>query len=121
MKKIKVWGSIMMMSIMMIDLAGHCFVMGGDIKREKKEREQQYRDIEPLVHYVGALIGGYAFVQDERWTLSVYDQSDHVNRFYGKKAEGQTAAGQGDADGQAYTLADREIVEQLDHTREERS
>ena len=96
MKKIKVWGSIMMMSIMMIDLAGHCFAMGGDIKREKKEREQQYRDIEPLVHYVGALIGGYVFVQDAGWPLSMYDQSDDVMSSYAKMAEEQSAAEGGD-------------------------
>ena len=121
MAKIKFWCIMAMASIMVIDLTGHCITVRRKLLRKREEKEERYRDIEPLVHYVGALIGGYAFVQDERWTLSVYDQSDHVNRFYGKKAEGQTAAGQGDADGQAYTLADREIVEQLDHTREERS
>ena len=95
-KKIKVWGSIMMMSIMMIDLAGHCFMMGGDIKREKKEREQQYRDIEPLVHYVGALLGGYVFLQDGEWPLYRYDQSGNISTYRTEKDGAKKMDGDGD-------------------------
>lgn len=82
-----------MASIMVIDLTGHCIAVRRDLLRKRGEKEEQYRDIEPLVHYVGALIGGYVFVQDAEWPLSMYDHSDDVIRSYAKMAEGQSAAG----------------------------
>lgn len=96
MAKIKFWCIMAMFSIMVIDLTGHCIAVRRDLFRKRGEKEEQYKDIEPLVHYVGALIGGYVFVQDEGWPLSIYDQSDDVKRAYEKMVEGKNVTGDGD-------------------------
>ncbi len=96
MAKIKFWCIMAMLSIMVIDLTGHCITVRRDLLHKREEKEERYRDIEPLVHYVGALIGGYVFVQDAGWPLSMYDQSDDVMSSYAKMAEEQSAAEGGD-------------------------
>ena len=60
---------------MSLDLAGHSFCAYCEHIRKTKEKMEQCRAVQPLIHYAGAIIGGYVFPQDKDEYLTIYDQS----------------------------------------------
>lgn len=78
-EKIKYRCILAMLCIMAVDVMGHCFAAHREKLRTEEEQREQYRDIEPLVHYAGAVLGGYVFLPDKDDWLSVYDQSYYLN------------------------------------------
>lgn len=65
MTKLKFKCALIMGSIMLLDLAGHNFIAYCEHIRKMKKKMEQCMEVQPLIHYVGAIIGGYIFPQDD--------------------------------------------------------
>ena len=57
MRKLRFWSALVMGSIMSLDLAGHSFIAYCEHIRKTKEKMEQCRAVQPLIHYAGAIIG----------------------------------------------------------------
>ena len=82
MTKLKFKCALIMGSIMLLDLAGHSFIAYHEHIRKTKEKMEQCREVQPLIHYAGAIIGGYVFPQEKDEYLTIYDQSLFTESYY---------------------------------------
>ena len=82
MTKLKFKYALIMGSIMLLDLAGHSFIAYHEHIRKTKEKMEQCREVQPLIHYAGAIIGGYVFPQEKDEYLTIYDQSLFTESYY---------------------------------------
>ncbi len=112
MRKLRFWSALVMGSIMSLDLAGHSFIAYCEHIRKTKEKMEQCRAVQPLIHYAGAIIGGYVFPQDKDEYLTIYDQSFSIKSHYATQKDKNN---QGNEDDKWKGLTADIHVKKLEH------